>query len=63
MKTNFEHFSPITSQELGEINGGGFAYDVGRILRFLSLALPGDGPSIAYAVSDWQINEMINNPD
>ena len=60
---NFENYTVMGSQELMETNGGGFAYDVGRVLRFLSFALPGDAPSIAYAISDWQINEMLNNPD
>ncbi len=53
MKT--EHFTQINSEQLLEINGGGFAYDVGRVIRFIFLALPGDVSSIAYAVSDWEV--------
>ncbi|MDX2431672.1 MAG: hypothetical protein QNK35_12115 [Bacteroides sp.] len=60
MKTNFENFTSLGDNELMETNGGGFAHDMGRLIRFIGLALPLDAPSLAYAISDWQINEMIN---
>ena len=53
MKNNIENFASIGSQELMEINGGGFAFDVGRVLRFIGLALPGDVSSMAHACADW----------
>jgi hypothetical protein len=56
MKTNFEIFNPIGSQELLETNGGGFAHDMGRVLRFLAIALPGTAISVTNAITDWQIN-------
>ena len=56
MKMNTESFTSLPAQQLLDTNGGGFAHDVGRVLRFLSIALPGDGISIANAVTDWQIN-------
>ena len=55
---NIENFSSLGTQELVETNGGGFAHDVGRVLRFLSIALPGDGISIANAITDWQVNAI-----
>jgi len=58
MKMNIENFSSLGTQELVETNGGGFAHDVGRVLRFLSIALPGDGISIANAITDWQVNAI-----
>ena len=53
MKNNIENFASIGSQELMETNGGGFAFDVGRVLRFIGLALPGDVSSMAHACADW----------
>ncbi len=53
MKNNFENFAAMGSQELVETNGGGFAFDMGRVLRFIGLALPGDVSSMAYACADW----------
>ena len=60
MKNNFENFTAIGSQELMETNGGGFAFDVGRILRFIGLALPGDISSIAIACADWGVRAENN---
>jgi hypothetical protein len=59
MKNKFENFKAMDSQELVEINGGGFAYDVGRVLRFISLMGPNALIS-ANAISEWQINATIN---
>jgi hypothetical protein len=56
MKTNIEIFNPMGDQELIKTNGGGFAYDVGRVLRFLAIALPGTAISVTNAITDWQIN-------
>ncbi len=58
MKTNFENFTAIGTHELVETNGGGFAHDAGRILRFIALALPGDPISLAKAITDWQVNAV-----
>jgi len=59
MKTNIEHFSPLDSEQLIEVNGGGFAYDVGRVLRFIGIAYSSNlGPTAA--IVDWQVNALVN---
>jgi hypothetical protein len=58
MKTKIESFTPMGTQQLMETNGGGFAYDVGRILRFLSIAAGGNPIQIANAITDWQVNAI-----
>ena len=55
---NTESFTSLPTQQLMDTNGGGFAHDVGRVLRFLSIALPGDAISMANAITDWQINAV-----
>lgn len=62
MKPSIEHFTPMGSEQLMETNGGGFAYDVGRVLRFLSFC-PFTGVGATMAICDWQINKMINEPE
>ena len=57
---NRETISEMSVEQLREINGGGFAYDVGRILRFIGLSGGGHPGALAYAVTDWQVNAMIN---
>jgi hypothetical protein len=61
MKNKFENFKAMDSQELVEINGGGFAYDVGRVLRLLCHVGGGNAGITAMAISEWQVNAMINN--
>lgn len=62
MKTNIEHFTPIGSEELLETNGGGFAYDFGRVIRFLSFG-PFTAIGAAQAITDWQITTLLNNAE
>ena len=57
---NKETMSEMSVEQLRELNGGGFAYDVGRILRFIGLSGGGHPGALAYAVTDWQVNAMIN---
>jgi hypothetical protein len=57
---NRESFSELTVEQLREMNGGGFAYDVGRILRFIGLSGGGHPGALAYAVTDWEVNAMIS---
>jgi len=59
MKNEIENFTPIGTRKLMETNGGGFAYDVGRVLRFISLMGPNAGIT-ALAISEWQVNATIN---
>ncbi len=62
MKTSIEHFTPMGSEQLLETNGGGFAYDVGRVLRFIGMSAGGYmGPTLA--IIDWQITTAINNAE
>jgi hypothetical protein len=49
-----ENFSLLSSEQLLEINGGGFAYDVGRFIRYLAL-----GGGVA-AFADWVYNDAVN---
>jgi hypothetical protein len=42
----------LTSGELDHVSGGVFAYDVGRVLRFIYLAGP-TGSTIGIAIGDW----------
>ena len=57
---NRETMSKMSVEQLRELNGGGFAYDVGRILRFIGLSGGGHPGALAYAVTDWQVNAMLN---
>ena len=58
MKTKIESFTPMGTQQLMETNGGGFAHDVGRVLRFLSMTIGANPIQIANAISDWQVNAI-----
>lgn len=60
MKTKIECFTPMSAEQLLETNGGGFAFDIGRIIRFIGVAFPGDVVSTIEAINDWHINQMIN---
>jgi hypothetical protein len=60
MKNKIENFTPMGTTQLMETNGGGFAYDVGRVLRFISLMGP-NAAITAMAISEWQVNATINN--
>lgn len=56
----YENFTPIGSNELMETSGGGIAYDIGRVLRFIGL-YGGSATSLPYAIADWQINAALND--
>ena len=59
MKTT-EEFSAISAEQLREINGGGFAYDLGRIIRFFGMS-GGSGAFATNAIIDWIITDAANN--
>jgi hypothetical protein len=63
MKT--ESFQALSNARLTEINGGSFAYDVGRVLRFLYLAGTGNNPAATvHAICDWIAVDVLNEgPD
>ncbi len=57
---NAEIFRSIDPDSMMDINGGGFAYDVGRVIRFVILsATPILG--MQAAISDWQLNKEISD--
>ncbi len=66
MKKETEYFESMDSVRLMEINGGGFAYDVGRVIRFFIVS---GGCATVYGttagMADWiamdVINETANN--
>ncbi|MCK4747906.1 MAG: hypothetical protein KAT15_12740 [Bacteroidales bacterium] len=61
MENNTEHFKSLDTNQLVEINGGGFAYDVGRLLRFISIVGFGQNPILnAKAVGDWIVSDAVN---
>ena len=51
--------STMDVKQLQETNGGGIAYDIGRLLRFIGLAAPG-GANLVYAVTDWEVTTELN---
>ena len=56
-------FSEIYEPETARLNGGGFAYDVGRTLRFFGIYL-GNGtgiPGTVAAVADLAASEASNS--
>lgn len=60
---NEENFSQLTTEQAMDINGGGIAYDIGRIIRFIGLWGGGINAGAARAVADWQINALINEAE
>ena len=60
---NRENLKEMTRDQLLDMNGGGFAYDVGRILRFIGLSGGGSPIGIANALTDWEVNAMLNEID
>ena len=64
MAMNTESFVSISPSEASAITGGGFAYDAGRVIRFLSMMGTGSSPILtALAITDWEINAMLNDPE
>ena len=62
MKDTADFFRTLKGEQLSTINGGGFAYDVGRVIRFLVISGGGTNPfMLANATTDWIINDEIND--
>jgi hypothetical protein len=59
MENALLHFKAMDAEQLGGTNGGGFAYDLGRVLRFLGLS-GGTVIGTANAIADWMIADAIN---
>jgi hypothetical protein len=60
MKT-IETITELSTDQAREINGGGFAYDLGRAIRFLGLS--GAGITVHNALVDWWINDAANTAE
>jgi hypothetical protein len=52
-----ENFRQISDKEAFDCTGGGFAYDVGRLLRFVGIAQGGD-MGLASAIADACYNSI-----
>lgn len=59
-------FKNLEEKQLLELNGGGFAYDVGRVIRFIGISIANGGGTPALGTTalgvemarmDWEINE------
>jgi len=50
----------MDAERLRQVNGGGFAYDVGRVLRFISLC-GHNFSTVNLAIIDWQVNAELND--
>lgn len=48
----------LNTPELEKVNGGDFAYDVGRVVRFIYLS--GGGIYAGYALGDWAGTTAMN---
>jgi len=55
---NREPFSTMDAEQMKQVNGGGFAYDVGRTIRFICLAR--NPFTLPMAITEWIINDTIN---
>ena len=52
------HFQILSLQDLSETNGGSFAYDLGRALRFYAKMYTS---GIAGAYADWVVTDAVND--
>ena len=52
----YQDFSTMNAEQLMEVNGGGFAFDVGRLLRLMALG----GPTSMTAIADWITNDIVD---
>jgi hypothetical protein len=55
---NRAFFSTMSAEQLRVVNGGGFAYDIGRFIRFLVKS--GGGATFTNAYMDYVTNDIIN---
>lgn len=54
-----KEFRPLCREQLTTMNGGGFAYDLGRAIRYLLNS--GGGFTMDHAILDWTVNEAAND--
>ncbi|HER09064.1 MAG TPA: hypothetical protein ENO20_09160 [Bacteroides sp.] len=54
---NFGPFNTMDVESMRQVNGGGFAYDVGRGIRCLALYVVYGN---IYAMTDYIVNEALN---
>lgn len=60
---NEENFSLMTTEQLMDMNGGGIAYDIGRVIRFIGIWGGGTNAGAIRAITDWQVNAVINEAE
>jgi len=53
-------FTAVSAGESLQISGGGFAYDVGRCVRFAGIFLFGGQTGPTVAVADWYCTTLLN---
>lgn len=51
-------FQELSDSELRETAGGSFAYDLGRVIRFLGIS--GGGMNVGAAMADWYATSVLN---
>lgn len=60
MKNQSAYFTPLGSEQLREINGGSFAYDAGRVLRYFFLSGGTNSLLGINATVDWIARDVLN---
>jgi len=60
---NTENFNTMDESALSLTRGGGFAYDVGRVLRFIGISGGMHPIGIPQAIADWMGNEAANQAE
>ena len=62
MRNISDEFTTLDANQLVMINGGGFAYDVGRVLRFFAISGGCLNPVMMLnAMGDWIVNDLAND--
>jgi hypothetical protein len=56
-----QNFSTLREEQLTDCLGGGFAYDVGRVIRFIVKGGGSSPTGTMLALADWIANDVINN--
>jgi hypothetical protein len=52
--------TPLSDSETMNVSGGSFAYDVGRVLRFIGIASSNQVYGVGLACIDWCITSALN---
>jgi bacteriocin-like protein len=63
LEENKNLFTEMNKEELTKINGGSFAYDLGRLIRYMAIYVS-EGTGVRgnmYAYTDFVTNMVVNN--